>query len=62
MNKENIRIKCSGSTKEDCGRCGKYYSSHSSHYDKFYNRKVEEISCSIGGNRTWDAEDGRRLE
>ncbi len=57
-------IKCNGTCVKDCFDCNKYYSFHSSHYDSFYNRRIIEISCCIGGNRIYEDNDdntGRRL-
>ena len=48
---------CKGQNLEDCYKCGKYYSSHSLHYDKVYKKKVVEITCSIGNYRVFDEQD-----
>lgn len=56
-----VEIKCDGSTAQDCWECGKYFSSYSLHHCQIHKRKVSEISCSIGGNRTFD-EDGKMID
>ena len=59
-----IEIKCNGNSAKDCFECRKYHSSHSSHYDRFYDKNIIEISCCIGGNRTYEDNDkntGRQL-
>jgi len=52
--------KCEAETESDCFDCGKMYSTHSLHYSSMYNRKVVEISCTIGGHRVFD-ETGMRI-
>jgi hypothetical protein len=54
-------IKCDGKTATDCWDCGKWRSSHSEHYDSYYDRKVSTVSCGIGGNRTFD-DNGNRID
>lgn len=57
-------IECKGICAKDCWECGKYYSSHSSHYDTYYDKRIVEISCCIGGNRIYEDNadnTGRRL-
>lgn len=59
-----VKIKCNGKSAKDCWECGKFFSAHSSHYDNYYNRRVVEFSCCIGGNRIYEDDDenkGRRL-
>ena len=56
-----VEIKCNGETAEDCLECGKHFSSHSLRYCMVKKKKVSEVSCSIGGNRTFD-EDGKRID
>lgn len=55
--------RCEGTCANDCFQCGRYFSSHSSHYDSYYDCRIVEISCSVGGNRIFKDEDGdtRRL-
>ena len=52
-----VKINCSGKTANDCYKCNRYNSAHSSHYDKYYNCRVVEISCGVGGNRIFKDED-----
>ncbi len=56
-----VKISCTGENYQDCGECGKYFSGHSLHYCPMNRQKVSEISCSIGGNRTFD-EDGHWID
>lgn len=56
----SVEIKCKGETAQDCWQCGRMFSSHSEHYCRTYKRKVSNVSCSIGGNRTFN-EDGERI-
>ena len=53
-------VKCKGKKYGDCLNCNRYFSTHSLHYDRQKQRKVSEISCSIGGNRYFD-EDGNEV-
>jgi hypothetical protein len=53
-----VKITCDGMCAKDCFECGKYFSANSSHYDSYYNCNVIEISCCIGGNRTFKDENG----
>jgi hypothetical protein len=55
-----VEIKCNGSTAQDCYECNQYFSSHSLHYCQVSKEKVSEISCSVGGNRTFD-ENGKMI-
>lgn len=57
------KVTCNGKCAMDCFECGRYFSSHSSHYDSYYDCRVVEISCSIGGNRIFkdEEDDNRRL-
>lgn len=60
-----VAIKCNGNCAKDCYECRRYFSSHSSHYDSYYDRNIVEISCSIGGNRIFEDNDdntGKRLK
>lgn len=56
----SVKIECNGKTANDCWECGRYYSSHSLHFCRMHNKKVQEVTCDIGGNRTFD-EDGVEL-
>ena len=50
-------ITCSKKYDNECCDCGRYFSSHSLHYDSILKRKVSTVNCSIGGNRIFN-EDG----
>jgi hypothetical protein len=58
-----VEIRCNGACAKDCFECGKYFSSHSSHYNRYYSCNVVEISCCIGGNRIFkdEKDDTHRL-
>jgi hypothetical protein len=49
-------VKCNGKIANDCWKCGKYFSSHSEHYDTTYDKRVTEITCGIGGHRVFNEE------
>lgn len=53
----SIKAVCTGKNEDDCNECQRWYSAHSLHYDAVYNKKVSEITCSIGGHKVFD-EDG----
>ena len=55
-----VKIQCDGKTANDCFQCGKYFSAHSLHYCRIEEKKVSDIKCSIGGNRTFN-EDGQMI-
>jgi len=55
-----MNCKCAGKTAEDCNECNLFYSGHSLHYSIIHGKKVSEINCSIGGNKTFD-EDGEEV-
>jgi hypothetical protein len=57
---DNVKVQCNGINSEDCYSCGKYYSSHSLHYHQILKEKVSEVSCSIGGHKTFN-EDGEEI-
>lgn len=48
---------CTGKTAKDCFECKKYYASHSSHFDTYYNCNIIEITCNVGGYRIFKDED-----
>ncbi len=54
-------VRCTGETLADCMECGSYHSSHSLHYDHTYKEKVVDISCCIGGNKTFN-EQGKEID
>ena len=58
-------VKCNGNTVSDCWECRKYFSSHSSHYCDVYNKRIIEVTCSIGGHRVFEDDGnntGKRLK
>lgn len=58
-----MRKQCTGSEHE-CYECGKYYASHSPHYEKVNGvlREVVTISCCHGTGGIFDADTRERLE
>lgn len=52
---------CSSNNCDKCFKCGKYYSSHSPHYESHYKREVINITCCYGEAGTYDAETRQRL-
>ena len=49
-----VEISCIGKDYNDCVECGRYFSGHSLYYCQINKIKVSEITCSIGGNRTFN--------
>ena len=43
--------KCSSDNCDKCFECGKYFLSHSPHYESYYGREVINIKCYYGGSR-----------
>ena len=54
------QISCDGKTASDCYNCCAYSSSHSPHYSSVYKAYISEVTCSIGGCRTFN-EEGKRI-
>ena len=52
---------CNSTNCDKCFECGKYYSSHSAHYEKGYKNQVINISCCYGNAGTYDAETRERV-
>lgn len=55
-------VTCKGKTVDDCFKCGLYYSSHSSHYDKVYKKEIISITCFYGHSGEYDAETRKRID
>jgi len=55
-----VKRNCNPKSVQECWQCGGYYCSHSLRYNQSYQRKVIEISCSVGLNVIFD-EDGKRI-
>ena len=55
------KCKCSSNNCDECFECGRYYSSHSPHYESYYKREVVNITCFFGEAGTYDPETRQRL-
>lgn len=58
-----MKKQCNGTVYE-CLECGKYYASHSAHYEKVKNvlREVITIDCCYGTSGTFDTNTRERIE
>lgn len=58
-----MKKQCTGSENECC-QCGKYYASHSPHYEKVNGvlREVVTIGCCYGTGGIFDANTRERLK
>lgn len=57
----SYKPKCECNNFDDCGRCGLWFSKHSPHYDSVYKKEICEVTCCIGGNKTFDGETGELI-
>lgn len=45
-----MHITCNVKNIDDCMKCREYFSFHSLHFDRRYNKHISSICCRISGN------------